>query len=166
MTLSAIPASSRVTERVSANSRPEIARASSSGTSSSTCSRISDSCRLSEGMFTSSSVRAARRSPRSSMRRTLLAAREATDLRRHNPRVTTRQPDPAPGAAPERGFVLGVFAKGVDGDEELAELRELARTARVEPVGELVQHRERPDPRTFVGKGKLEELKSGYAESE
>jgi GTP-binding protein HflX len=80
--------------------------------------------------------------------------------------VTTRQPDPTPGAEPERGFVLGVFAKGVDGEEELAELRELARTAGVVPVAELVQHRDRPDPRTFVGKGKLEELKSGYAGSD
>jgi len=80
--------------------------------------------------------------------------------------VTTRQPDPAPGAAPERGFVLGVFGKGVDGEEELAELRELARTAGVVPVAELAQHRDRPDPRTFVGKGKLGELKTGYAESE
>jgi len=77
--------------------------------------------------------------------------------------VTTRQPDPTPGAEPERGFVLGVFAKGVDAEEELAELRELARTAGVVPVGELVQHREKPDRRTFVGKGKLEELKSEYA---
>jgi len=79
--------------------------------------------------------------------------------------VTTRQPDPRPGAEPERGFVLGVFAKGADGAEELAELRELARTAGVNPVAELVQHRDRPDPKTFVGKGKLTELKSGYAES-
>jgi GTPase len=79
--------------------------------------------------------------------------------------VTTRQPDPAPGAAPERGFVLGVFARGVDGEEELAELRELARTAGVLPVSELVQHRDHPDPRTFVGKGKLQELRSDYAES-
>jgi GTP-binding protein HflX len=79
--------------------------------------------------------------------------------------VTARQPDPSPGAEPERGFVLGVFAKGVDGEEELAELRELARTARVEPVAEIVQHRARPDVRTFVGKGKLEELKSEYAGS-
>jgi GTPase len=79
--------------------------------------------------------------------------------------VTARQPDPAPGAEPERGFVLGVFAKGVDGEEELAELRELARTARVEPIAEIVPHRARPDVRTFVGKGKLEELKSEYAGS-
>jgi GTPase len=80
--------------------------------------------------------------------------------------VTARQPDPTPGAEPERGFVLGVFAKGVDGEDELAELRELARTARVLPVAELVQHRDRPDPRTFVGKGKLQELKSEYAGSD
>jgi GTPase len=80
--------------------------------------------------------------------------------------VTTRQPDPAPGAAPERGFLLGVFDKGVDAEEELAELRELARSARVVPVAELVQHRAQPDPKTFVGKGKLTELKSAYAESD
>ena len=79
--------------------------------------------------------------------------------------MTARQPDPAPGAEPERGFVVGVFPKGVDGEEELAELRELARTAGVVPVAELVQHRSRPDPRTFVGKGKLVELKASYAGS-
>jgi GTP-binding protein HflX len=81
----------------------------------------------------------------------------------NNPPVTTRQPDPSPGAEPERGFVLGVFAKGVDAEGELAELRELARTAGVVPVGELVQHRDKPDRRTFVGKGKLAELKTEYA---
>jgi len=76
-----------------------------------------------------------------------------------------RQPDRAPGAEPERGFVVGVFPKGVDGESELAELRDLARTAGVAPVGELVQHRNRPDPRTFVGKGKLAELKESYADT-
>jgi GTP-binding protein HflX len=77
--------------------------------------------------------------------------------------VTTRQPDPAPGAEPERGFVLAAPPKGVD--PFLAELRELARTAGVEPVAELVQHRERPDSRTYVGKGKLEELKEAFKRS-
>jgi GTP-binding protein HflX len=76
--------------------------------------------------------------------------------------VTARQPDPAPGAEPERGFLVGVFPRGVDGEAELAELRELARTAGVAPVAELVQHRQQPDPRTFVGKGKLTELKQAY----
>ncbi|MCS7007611.1 MAG: GTPase HflX, partial [Thermoleophilia bacterium] len=79
--------------------------------------------------------------------------------------MTARQPDPAPGAEPERGFVVGVFPKGVEGSVELAELRELARTAGVVTVGELVQHRTRPDPKTFVGRGKLRELQAAYAES-
>jgi hypothetical protein len=48
---------------------------------------------------------------------------------------------------------------------ELAELRELARTAGVEPVAELVQQRARPDPRTYVGKGKLAELKEAFPQS-
>jgi GTP-binding protein HflX len=75
----------------------------------------------------------------------------------------TRQPDPAPGAEPERGFALAVPPKGAH--DELAELSELARTAGVEPVAELVQHRERPDPRTYVGKGKLQELKDAFKAS-
>jgi GTP-binding protein HflX len=79
--------------------------------------------------------------------------------------VTQRQPDPAPGADPERGFVVAVVGKRADPAEELAELRELARTAGVDPVSELVQSRARPDPRTYVGKGKLEELKHAFAES-
>jgi len=61
--------------------------------------------------------------------------------------------------------VVGVFPKGVDGEAELAELRELARTAGVAPVAEIVQHRARPDPRTFVGKGKLTELGRAYVDS-
>jgi GTP-binding protein HflX len=85
---------------------------------------------------------------------------------RHNHFVTHRQPDPAPGAAPERGFIAAVLAPGIDPDDDLAELRELARTAGVEPVGELVQHRVRPDRRTYVGKGKLEELKHAFGNAE
>jgi GTPase len=76
--------------------------------------------------------------------------------------MTPRQPDPSPGPEPERGFILAVLAQGVDADDELAELEELARTAGVEPVARLVQHRNAPDPRTYVGKGKLEELKQAY----
>ena len=60
---------------------------------------------------------------------------------------------------------MAVFPQGVDEAEELAELRELARTAGVETIGELIQHRGRPDSRTYVGKGKLEELKRAYKES-
>jgi GTPase len=75
--------------------------------------------------------------------------------------VIQRQPDPAL----ERGFIAAVLAQGTDSEDELAELRELARTALVEPVGALVQHRPRPERRTYLGKGKLEELKRTYKDS-
>jgi GTPase len=77
--------------------------------------------------------------------------------------MTQPAPDPAREPDPERGFLVAVLAPGADDEEELGELRELLRTAGVEPVGELVQHRERPDPRTYVGKGKLAELKEAAA---
>src|SRR5260221_5664771 len=79
--------------------------------------------------------------------------------------MAPRQPDPSPGLEPERGFVLAVLAQGVDPDEELWELDELARTAGVEPVARLVQHRQQPDARTYVGKGKLDELKQAYTDA-
>jgi GTP-binding protein HflX len=80
--------------------------------------------------------------------------------------VTTRQPEPpVAGDEPERGFVVAVLPKGADADEALAELGELARTAGVQPVGRLVQQRAQPDRRTYVGKGKLTELKQAYGDA-
>jgi GTP-binding protein HflX len=79
--------------------------------------------------------------------------------------VSHRQPDPHPGAQPERGFIVAVLPSGIDEERELAEMEELARTAGVEAVGSIVQRRQRPDQRSFVGKGKLEELKSAFADS-
>jgi GTPase len=76
--------------------------------------------------------------------------------------VSHRQPDPAPGAEAERGFIVAVLPPGADTHEELAEVEELARTAGVETVGALVQHRTQPDRRSYVGKGKLEELKHAF----
>ena len=75
--------------------------------------------------------------------------------------MTTRQ-NPGSGVELERGLVLAVLPRSADSEEELGELRELARTAGVEPIAELVQQRANPDPRTYVGKGKLEELKQAY----
>ena len=49
------------------------------------------------------------------------------------------------------------------GDEELGELRELLSTAGAAVVGELVQRREQPHPNTYLGSGKLEELKAQLA---
>ena len=76
------------------------------------------------------------------------------------------QPDPAPGAEPERGFIVAVLGSDVDPDEELGEFRELARTAGVDPVAEIVQKRPRPDERTYVGKGKLVELQRAFGNSD
>jgi len=45
-----------------------------------------------------------------------------------------------------------------DGDD-FAELKELLRTSGVAVVGELVQHREAPHPNSYIGPGKIEELK-------
>ena len=79
--------------------------------------------------------------------------------------MTARQPDPAPGAQPERGFITAVLPQGADPDRELAEVEELAQTAGVEPIGRLVQHRAQPDRRSYVGKGKLEELRQSFKDS-
>ncbi len=43
-------------------------------------------------------------------------------------------------------------------EETLEELRELARSAGAEIAGEIVQRRDRPDPATLIGSGKLDEL--------
>ena len=59
-----------------------------------------------------------------------------------------------------------MLAKGIDAADELIEIRELARTAGVATIGEIVQHRARSDSRTYVGKGKLEELTEAFKENE
>jgi GTPase len=78
--------------------------------------------------------------------------------------MTAGAPELRNGPEPERGLLLAVLPKGADAESELGELRELARTAGVEPVAETVQRRSSPDPRRYVGKGKLDELKASYGE--
>src|ERR671939_1163191 len=51
------------------------------------------------------------------------------------------------------------------GEPELAELRELLRTAGVAYAGELVQRRAQPDPDRYFGKGKLAELRRAIGAS-
>jgi GTP-binding protein HflX len=50
-------------------------------------------------------------------------------------------------------------------EPDLAELRELLRTAGVAVAGEMVQRREEPDPNTYFGKGKIAQLKAFAKES-
>ncbi len=49
------------------------------------------------------------------------------------------------------------------GQEDLYELKELAKSAGADPVHVVTGTRQRPDPKFFVGKGKLEEIKSEIA---
>lgn len=46
------------------------------------------------------------------------------------------------------------------GQEDLFELKELAKSAGTDPVYVVTGSRKKPDPKYFIGKGKLEELKS------
>jgi GTP-binding protein HflX len=50
-----------------------------------------------------------------------------------------------------------------DAEESLAELRTLAESAGASVVGEIMQRRDRPDPATLVGAGKLEEIAGAAA---
>jgi GTP-binding protein HflX len=50
-----------------------------------------------------------------------------------------------------------------DADESLAELRTLAESAGATVVGEILQRRDRPDPATLIGAGKLEEIAGAVA---
>jgi len=78
--------------------------------------------------------------------------------------ITTEQPR-------ERAVVVGIhlpdaWAGGLGGEADLDELALLADTAGADVVGRLDQRRHRPAPRTFLGKGKLEELKELVADTE
>ena len=48
-------------------------------------------------------------------------------------------------------------------EESLAELRSLAISASAQVAGEFLQHRDKPDPATLIGKGKLEEIAGAAA---
>ncbi len=64
---------------------------------------------------------------------------------------------PVTGAG--RAILLSVSTGGrAAAESSLAELRELARTAGVEPLEEVVQLRKELDPRYVMGKGKLQEV--------
>ena len=61
------------------------------------------------------------------------------------------------GRARQRAYMVAALPAG--DEEQLAELGELLRTVGVATVGELVQRRERPHPNSYLGPGKIEELK-------
>jgi GTP-binding protein HflX len=70
--------------------------------------------------------------------------------------------DERPGRARQRAFCVAALPAG----DDLSELRELLFTAGVATVGEMVQHREHPHPNTYVGPGKVGELRAAIAEAD
>jgi GTP-binding protein HflX len=76
---------------------------------------------------------------------------------RHGRSSETRRPgEPRAGRAKQRALCVAALPDG----DDLAELHELLRTAGVAVVGQVVQHREAPHPNTYLGPGKLEEVKA------
>jgi GTPase len=67
-----------------------------------------------------------------------------------------------PGSG-ERAILVHASPEGAPDATEREEFAELARSAGAIVVGEIVSGRRRPDPRSFIGKGKLDELAAGVA---
>jgi GTP-binding protein HflX len=79
------------------------------------------------------------------------------DRSRHGRTTPTRQSrdGQAPGRAKQRAFCIAALPEG----DDLGELRELLRTAGVAVVGQVVQHREQPHPNSYLGPGKIQQVK-------
>ena len=62
----------------------------------------------------------------------------------------------------ERVVLVGVWTDGTveDAENSLTELKLLAETAGSEVLDALIQRRQKPDPATYIGSGKVEELKA------
>ncbi|MFZ6030699.1 MAG: GTPase HflX [Chloroflexota bacterium] len=65
---------------------------------------------------------------------------------------------------PERALAVGVVLSGQEGllplEDSLAELALLADTAGLDVVGQTYQRLEKPNPQTFIGAGKVEEVRA------
>ncbi|MCD9153212.1 GTPase HflX [Aeromicrobium duanguangcaii] len=61
----------------------------------------------------------------------------------------------------ERVVLVGVWNEGTveDAENSLTELKALAETAGSEVLDALIQRRQKPDPATYIGSGKVEELR-------
>ena len=59
----------------------------------------------------------------------------------------------------ERVVLMGVYPRGEDADVSLFELKALAETAGCEVLEGLLQRKDFPDPKSYVGSGKAQELR-------
>ncbi len=66
----------------------------------------------------------------------------------------------------ERAVLVHASPDGLPEESERQEFAELARSAGAEIAGELVSSRRKPDPRYFIGKGKLDELRELISEND
>ena len=64
------------------------------------------------------------------------------------------------------GLKSPVLGRDSADEESLAELAALVETASAESVGMILQSREKPDPHSFIGEGKVEEVKRMVDNSE
>jgi GTP-binding protein HflX len=62
----------------------------------------------------------------------------------------------------ERVVLVGVWTGGTikDAENSLAELKALAETAGSEVLDAMIQRRQKPDPATYIGSGKVEDLRA------
>lgn len=73
------------------------------------------------------------------------------------------------GTQGEKAILIGLICQGQDENQArdyLTELSFLTRTAGAEPVRSFIQRLPKPDPRTFVGSGKIEEIARFIEEEE
>ena len=97
--------------------------------------------------------------PRPTTERAFLVGIEYRLRRRRTAGLTTG----AQAARDQASATLPPSAPEFSAEESLDELRTLAHSAGAEVVGEFLQHRDRPDPATLIGRGKLEEIAGAAA---
>ena len=78
---------------------------------------------------------------------------------------TTKTENPS-SAGKETAFLIALVDSEQDDNEDLTELRELARSAGVDVVGQLVQLRRYGQNRSYLGSGKIEDLVHRLQETE
>jgi GTP-binding protein HflX len=79
------------------------------------------------------------------------------DSAHKTPRITS-QAQQARSASQTVRLETGDHAVPFNSEESLAELRELTTSAGAQVVGEVLQRRDRPDPATLIGSGKVAEI--------
>ncbi|MCW2669523.1 MAG: GTPase HflX [Frankiales bacterium] len=65
----------------------------------------------------------------------------------------------------ERVVLMGVYPRGDNADTSLFELKALAETAGCEVLEGLIQRKDMPDPKSYVGSGKAQELRDAVLSS-